>query len=123
VHQVAMASRRTAKRSGHAQVLPQVSSKQFMYDALAAGLASGSHAAGQQTDFNRMLLFAMDKEPTAARSTSDAGQWQRCRWQMLRVTENTAALPGVVAFIARCLADKVPCMYEAANGHGQHGVH
>jgi hypothetical protein len=94
-------------------VLPQVSSEQFMNDALAAGLATGSHAAGQQTDFNRMLLFAMDDEPSAGRGTSDAEQWQHCRWQMLRATENPAALPGVVAFIARCLADKVPCMYRA----------
>lgn len=114
-----------ATRSKYARVLPQVGSDQFLNDALAAGLASGSPllAAGQQTDFNRMLLFAMDKQPPAARGTSDAEQWQRCRWHMLRATKNPAALPGVVAFIARCLADEVPCKYQAANGFGQHGVH
>jgi hypothetical protein len=86
---------------------PQVDGNGFLEHALAAGLVDGSYGAGQQTDFNRMLLFAMEKPPQAAQEACAAGQWQRIRWQMLRASRNAAALPGVVGFIAHCLKDEV----------------
>ena len=85
--------------------MPQVSDDAFLNEALAAGLADGAYAAGQQTDYNRMLLFAMEEPPEVAHGAYDAEQWQHIRWLMLRSTRNPAALSGVVDFIARRLVN------------------
>lgn len=90
------------------QLLPeQYSGEAFLEHVLAAGLAAGSHSAGQQTDFNRLRLFGMERPPQPAAGMYDAAAWRRHRWAMLQAADNPAALPGVVQFIARSLADPV----------------